>query len=94
MRPIASAAFFITSLLSVSAHAQNGIHYESYPGLRPIGNTLIRNESIEAVVRGMIARSLNADSSGGLLEFETPAYEQNLTLPDPSPGLKQIFDIL
>ncbi len=68
--------------------------YEAYPGSRPIGNTLIRSESIEAVVRGMIARSLNADLSGGKIEFETQAYEQKLELPDPKPGLKEIFDIL
>ncbi len=68
--------------------------YESYPGSRPIGNTLIRSESIEAVVRGIIARSLNADLSGGKLEFETPAYEQKIELPDPKPGLKEILDIL
>jgi|GEM_PF-2225844 len=75
------------------ASAQEAL-YEAYPGSRPIGNTLIRSESIEAVVRGMIARSLNADSQGGKLEFETQGYEQKIELPDPKPGLREILNVL
>jgi hypothetical protein len=82
------------SVLPASPAFSQEVLYEAYPGSRPIGNTLIRSESIEAVVRGMIARSLNADLSGGKLEFETPAYEQKIELPDPKPGLREILDVL
>jgi len=85
--------FFATFLPLSPAFSQSPLH-EAFPGSRPIGNTLIRNESIEAVVRGMIARSLNADAHGGKLEFETQAYEQTLQLPDPKPGLQEILKVL
>ena len=79
--------------LNLTARAQR-IDFESLPGVRPIGNTLIRNESIEAVVRGMIARSLNGDMSGSRLEVSTEAYQQTVELPHPSPELKEILDVL
>ena len=84
-----------TAILAPSPDSKaQEVLFEAYPGSRPIGNTLLRNESIEAVVRGMIARSLNADLNGGNLEFETQAFEQKIELPDPKPGLREILDVL
>ncbi|MBU6154959.1 MAG: hypothetical protein KGP28_11705 [Bdellovibrionales bacterium] len=95
MRPRVCLFLLLFALLSrvTTAHSQE-LLYEAYPGSRPIGNTLLRNESIEAVVRGMIARSLNADLSGGRLDFDTQSFDQTIELPDPKPGLKEILDVL
>ena len=93
MRHFPTALLAFSAAIAVPCLAQK-IDSESLPGVRPIANTLIRNESVEAVVRGMIARSLNGDTRGTRLEIETPAYDQTLPLPSPAPELKQILDVL
>jgi hypothetical protein len=42
----------------------------------------------------MIARSLNGDMNGSRLEVSTEAYQQTVELPNPTPELKELLDIL
>ncbi len=89
-----STALLLLNLVFCPFALSQEVDFESLPGVRPIGNTLIRNDSIENVVRGMIARALNGDTEGSALSIETSAYQQTIDLPDPKPGLKEILDIL
>ena len=86
---ISAALFF----LSPDCRAQNPL-FEMYPGSKPVANTLIRSGTMESVVRGMIARLLNAGSIGSTLQVETPPFEENIPIPETTGSLKEILEVL
>jgi hypothetical protein len=59
-----------------------------------VGNTVVRPESIETVVRGIIARVVNADINGSAMSFRANGTKQIIPLQTPSETLKEILKIL
>jgi hypothetical protein len=58
------------------------------------GNGILRPKTLETLIRGTIADTLNGQLSNSSLRFNLPAIDESVVLPAPTGNLKDILDIL
>jgi hypothetical protein len=60
----------------------------------PVGNTLIRQDSIETVVKGMVARIINADVNGSSITFGSGGMKEVIPIQPKDDTFREVLQLL
>ncbi len=64
------------------------------PDQIPVGNTLIRQDSIETVVRGIVARIINADVNGSTITFGADGMREVIPIEPKDDTFREVLRLL
>ena len=64
------------------------------PDQIPVGNTLIRQDSIETVVKGIVARIINADVNGATITFGADGMREVIPIEPKDDTFREVLRLL
>lgn len=83
--------FFALCLGSARA---DGHDFAPGPDQIPVGNTLIRQDSIETVVKGIVARIINADVNGSTITFGAEGMREVIPIEPKDDTFREVLQLL